>query len=126
MTSTFALDTLSMRIHDAQWQSLDLHLRVQRALRSLILDGALQPGARLPATRTLSRSLGLARDTVENAYVQLHRDGFIVRRSGSGSYVSEAVGAELRGQALRRGTVRAGDVAFDDAQIVQLHALFSL
>jgi len=119
MTSTFALDTLSMRIHDAQWQSLDLHLRVQRALRSLILDGALQPGTRLPATRTLSRSLGLARDTVENAYVQLHRDGFIVRRAGSGSYVSEAVGAELRGQALRRGKTLSSATSAQEPSLSQ-------
>jgi len=46
--------------------------------------------------------LGVARDTVENAYVQLHRDGFIVRREGSGSYVCEAIGTELRGASRRR------------------------
>jgi GntR family transcriptional regulator/MocR family aminotransferase len=39
---------------------------------------------------------------VENAYVQLHRDGFIVRREGSGSYVCEAIGTELRGASRRR------------------------
>jgi GntR family transcriptional regulator/MocR family aminotransferase len=50
----------------------------------------------------LAKSLGVARDTVENAYVQLHRDGFIVRREGSGSYVCEAIGAELRGASRRR------------------------
>jgi len=100
---TFALDTLKIRLNDVEWQPLDLHLRIQRALRSLILDGVLGSGTKLPATRALSKSLGLARDTVENAYVQLHRDGFIVRRAGSGSYVSQALGAELRGAGRRRG-----------------------
>jgi len=103
MEKTFALDTLKIRLNEAELQPLDLHLRIQRALRALILDGALGPGAKLPATRALSKSLGVARDTVENAYVQLHRDGFIVRRAGSGSYVSEAVGSELRGIIHRRG-----------------------
>jgi len=103
MEKTFALDTLKIRLNEAELQPLDLHLRIQRALRTLILDGALAPGAKLPATRALSRSLGVARDTVENAYVQLHRDGFIVRQAGSGSYVSEAVGVELRGVIHRRG-----------------------
>jgi len=103
MQKTFAFDTLKMRLNDAQWQPLDLHLRIQRALRSLILEGALTPGAKLPATRVLSQSLGVARDTVENAYVQLHRDGFIERRAGSGSYVSEALGADLRGVIQQRG-----------------------
>lgn len=102
MTKTFELETLKIRLNDADFQRLDLHQRIQRALRALILDGALSPGVKLPATRALSKSLGVARDTVENAYVQLHRDGFIVRRGGSGSYVSETVGNELRGAARKR------------------------
>ena len=102
MAKTFELETLQMRLDDAQLRQLDLHQRIQRALRALILDGALAPGLKLPATRVLAKSLGVARDTVENAYVQLHRDGFIVRREGSGSYVCEAIGAELRGASRRR------------------------
>ena len=99
---TFELETLKMRLNDAELQRLDLHQRIQRALRALILDGALAPGLKLPATRSLATSLGVARDTVENAYVQLHRDGFIVRREGSGSYVAEALGNELQGIARQR------------------------
>ncbi|EJC62249.1 MULTISPECIES: MocR-like pyridoxine biosynthesis transcription factor PdxR [Alcaligenes] len=108
MTRSFELDTLKMRLNDDELQSLDLHQRIQRALRALILDGALGPGVKLPATRSLAKSLSMARDTVENAYVQLHRDGFIVRREGSGSYVSESVGTELRGSAYRR--IKAQDL----------------
>ena len=103
MSKTFELETLKIRMGDADLRQLDLHQRVQRAMRALILDGALLPGLKLPATRSLADSLGIARDTVENAYTQLHRDGFIVRRQGSGSYVSETIGTELRGRAARRG-----------------------
>jgi GntR family transcriptional regulator/MocR family aminotransferase len=102
MPKTFELDPLRMRMNDAELQRLELHQRIQRALRALILDGALGPGLRLPATRGLAKSLGVARDTVENAYVHLHRDGYIVRREGSGSYVSQTVSTELRGAARRR------------------------
>ncbi|EPL09977.1 hypothetical protein ALP29_03905 [Pseudomonas syringae pv. avii] len=102
MAQTFELETLKIRLNDAEFQRLDLHLRIQRALRALILEGALDAGLKLPATRVLAKTLGVARDTVENAYVHLHRDGFIVRREGSGSYVSEAVGTELRGAARQR------------------------
>lgn len=83
MSKTFELETLRIRMNDAEFQLLDLHQRVQRAMRELILDGALPPGLKLPATRSLAESLGIARDTVENAYMQLHRDGFIVRQQGS-------------------------------------------
>jgi len=138
MRTTVALETLNIRLNDAELQPLDLHLRIQRALRSLILEGALAPGAKLPATRALSKSLHVARDTVENAYVQLHRDGFIVRRAGSGSYVSEAVGTELRGVVRRRipqqvsarsaaqegqGLSRRGRLLFDSGGIADARSI---
>lgn len=96
MAKTFELETLKIQMNATELQALDLYQRIQRALRTLILDGALDSGVKLPASRALAKSLGVARDTVENAYVQLHRDGFIVRRGGSGSYVSESIGTELR------------------------------
>ncbi|BAQ67654.1 GntR family transcriptional regulator [Rhodovulum sulfidophilum] len=68
---------------------MPLHARIQRAIRQLILDGALGPGKPLPASRALAKSLGVSRDTVESAYAQLHAEGFIERRVGSGSFVAE-------------------------------------
>ena len=69
--------------------ALSLHVRIQRAIRQLILDGALPVGKSLPASRPLAQSLGVSRDTVEAAYSQLHAEGFIERRVGSGSFVSQ-------------------------------------
>ncbi|ODT65042.1 MAG: GntR family transcriptional regulator [Pelagibacterium sp. SCN 63-23] len=69
--------------------ALPLHARIQRAIRQLILDAAMGPGTPLPASRALARSLGVSRDTVETAYAQLHAEGFIERRVGSGSFVAE-------------------------------------
>ncbi|KAA3499302.1 PLP-dependent aminotransferase family protein [Rhizobium rhizogenes] len=68
---------------------LPLHARIQRAIRQLILDGALGPGKPLPASRALAKSLGVSRDTIEAAYAQLHAEGFIDRRVGSGSFVAK-------------------------------------
>lgn len=69
--------------------AMPLHARIQRAIRQLILDGAIGPGKPLPASRALAASLGVSRDTVESAYAQLHAEGFIERRVGSGSFVAE-------------------------------------
>lgn len=69
--------------------AMPLHARIQRAIRQLILDGALGPGKPLPASRALAKSLGVSRDTIESAYTQLHAEGFIERRVGSGSFVAE-------------------------------------
>lgn len=69
--------------------AMPLHARIQRAIRQLILEGAIGPGKALPASRALAASLGVSRDTIESAYAQLHAEGFIERRVGSGSFVAE-------------------------------------
>lgn len=83
------LESVKAWIGDPAHGALSLHARIQRAIRQLILDGALEVGRPLPASRALAQSLGVSRDTVEAAYSQLHAEGFIDRRVGSGSFVSE-------------------------------------
>jgi len=83
------LESVKAWIGDPAHAALPLHARIQRAVRQLILDGALDVGRPLPASRALAKSLGVSRDTVEAAYSQLHVEGFIERRVGSGSFVSE-------------------------------------
>ena len=98
------LESVKAWIGDPAHGALPLHARIQRAIRQLILDGVLDVGRPLPASRALARSLDVSRDTVETAYSQLHAEGFIERRVGSGSFVSE------RAQRLpgRGTTQRAG------------------
>ncbi|HBN52765.1 MAG TPA: GntR family transcriptional regulator [Stenotrophomonas sp.] len=85
------LESVKAWIGDPAHAALPLHARIQRALRQLILDGAIDVGRPLPASRALARSLAVSRDTVEAAYGQLHAEGFIERRVGSGSFVSDRV-----------------------------------
>jgi len=83
------LETVKAWLAHPAHTAMPLHARIQRAIRQLILDGALGPGKPLPASRALAKSLGVSRDTVESAYAQLHAEGFIERRVGSGSFVAE-------------------------------------
>jgi len=91
MFKTAQLESVKAWISDPAHAAQSLHVRIQRAIRQLILDGALTVGKPLPATRPLARSLGVSRDTVEAAYGQLHAEGFIERQVGSGSFVSERI-----------------------------------
>lgn len=101
------LESVKAWIGDPANGALPLHTRVQRAIRQLILDGALEVGKPLPATRALAKSLIVSRDTVEAAYSQLHAEGFIERRVGSGSFVSErAKRFSIRNTTQRSGTQR--------------------
>lgn len=101
------LESVKAWIGDPAHGALPLHARIQRALRQLILNGSLDVGRRLPASRALAQSLGVSRDTVEASYGQLHAEGFIERRVGSGSVVSEQV-QRLPGRGpMHRPAVRA-------------------
>lgn len=97
------LESVKAGIGDPAHAGLALHARIQRAIRQLILDGALEVGRPLPATRPLAQSLGVSRDTVEAAYRQLHAEGFIERQVGSGSRVSQRARPFAGGKAQRRG-----------------------
>ena len=77
------------------WLELDglgpLHQQVYRSLRRSILEGALRPGDRLPATRGLAREAGVSRNTLLQAYEQLGDEGYLVARTGSGTYVAASL-----------------------------------
>jgi GntR family transcriptional regulator / MocR family aminotransferase len=70
---------------------------LHRQLRAAILDGRLQPGLRLPATRALAAALGVSRNTAVAAYDLLLSEGYLVGRPGAGTYV-----ADLRREATAR------------------------
>lgn len=82
-------------------EGVPLYRQVYRRIRESILAGEFRSGDRLPSTRTLAADVSLARKTIEDAYAQLEAEGYVVRRSGSGSYVADV--ARMRTQ---RGAVR--------------------
>ena len=47
------------------------------------------PGTRLPSSRALAADLGIARNTVADAYGQLVAEGWLAARQGSGTWVAE-------------------------------------
>jgi GntR family transcriptional regulator/MocR family aminotransferase len=65
-----------------------LYTQLYRALRSQILVGQLPPGARVAATRVLAAELGLSRNVVMLAYEQLLAEGYLVARTGAGTFVA--------------------------------------
>ncbi len=80
----------------------DLHLdlvgrpvraHLEQALREAVRSRRLQPGTRLPSSRALARDLGLARNTVADAYGQLVAEGWLTARQGSATRVAHSLGA---------------------------------
>lgn len=58
-------------------------------LRVAILDGRLQPGSRLPATRAFAAAYGVSRNTTVAAYDLLLSEGYLVTRPRAGVYVAD-------------------------------------
>ncbi|MCW2757479.1 MAG: PLP-dependent aminotransferase family protein, partial [Nocardioidaceae bacterium] len=54
-------------------------------LRTLIAEGRVPVGARLPSERDLTRALGVSRTTVTRAYDLLREERYLTSRQGSGS-----------------------------------------
>ncbi|WP_411120783.1 PLP-dependent aminotransferase family protein [Streptomyces sp. x-19] len=61
------------------------------ALRGAVRSGRLTPGTRLPSSRSLAADLGIARNTVADAYAELVAEGWLRARQGSGTEVAERV-----------------------------------
>jgi GntR family transcriptional regulator / MocR family aminotransferase len=69
--------------------ALPLQGRLRLAVVRAILDERLGPGAALPSSRELAVLLGLSRNTVTSAYLQLMDEGFLEARPRSGVFVAE-------------------------------------
>ncbi|WP_211293769.1 PLP-dependent aminotransferase family protein [Lentzea kentuckyensis] len=83
------------------WANLDFHLdlsgpgglrqRLTASLREAVRSARLPPGTRLPASRSLAADLGIARNTVAEAYAELVAEGWLTARQGSGTVVAQRV-----------------------------------
>lgn len=78
-----------------------LGVGIAQGLRDAILQGVVRAGERLPASRSFSQQLGVARNTVMAAYTQLQAEGFVVSGQGSGTYVCKVAPEHVSGQTLR-------------------------
>lgn len=67
------------------------YLRIQRILETQILEGKLPAGSQLPGERALAKQFGVSQMTVNRAIQELVRRGCLYRRSGAGTFVTDAV-----------------------------------
>lgn len=88
-------------VNSAERIGADLHLELSgpggrraaltRALREAVRSGRLAPDTRLPPYRSLAADLGVARNTVADAYAELVAEGWLTARQGSGTRVAAGV-----------------------------------
>jgi GntR family transcriptional regulator len=81
-----------------------LYQQIVDRLTREISEGRLAPGTALPSFRGLAEDLLVSVITVKRAYEELERQGFIYRRQGLGTFVSET--ASARGRDARKERAR--------------------
>ncbi len=86
-----------------------IDLRSQRSIyeqiidniKELIIRGALEPDSDLPSVRELSRMLTVNPNTVQKAFKELEREGFVYTVKGKGTFVNPDRNAAPDPEAIR-------------------------
>lgn len=68
---------------------LPVWIQIKNRIAYLIGSGAFAPGDRLPTVRALAVDLDISYNTVNRAYMDLEREGYISTRKGRGTFVAE-------------------------------------
>ncbi|MEW1756170.1 PLP-dependent aminotransferase family protein [Streptomyces cyaneofuscatus] len=87
MTDSWA--TFGADLHLEPVGGTGLRSGLMEALREAVRSGRLAPGTRLPSSRALAADLGIARNTVADAYAELVAEGWLTARQGSGTRVAQ-------------------------------------
>lgn len=85
---TVSTDVSDMEIIISNSSHKPIYEQICLQIKEKIMDGSLQAGEALPSMRVLARDLHISVITVQRAYEDLSRDGFIETVSGKGCFVS--------------------------------------
>lgn len=64
-----------------------IYEQVVDKLQKLIINGALEPDSKMPSVRSLAMELSINPNTIQKAYAELERTGFLYTIKGRGNFV---------------------------------------
>lgn len=85
-----------------------LYEQVTEKLEELMFTGVLPPDSRLPSVRNMATELSINPNTIQRAYAELERQGYIYSIQGKGSFVAD-------GKRLADGIRKDWEKQFDTA-----------
>ena len=98
---------------DSRDNAQPCYVQITERIRSLIDQGSLCPGDRLPPERTLAETFRVSRNSVREALRSLSEQGVVESRRGDGTYVLAQSGeglAEAFAQAFEAQRERLGEI----------------
>jgi DNA-binding transcriptional regulator YhcF (GntR family) len=96
---------MEMQLHIDKNSLTHVYRQLVEQITSLIQDGRLKTGDRLPSERNLADSLGIARGTVIKAYTELSRSGLLESTRARGCVVVGGPNFEIQGRKERAVTM---------------------
>ncbi len=69
-----------------------IYEQIVEKMQNLIVSGALKPDEKIPSVRNLAIELSINPNTIQKAYQELERLGFIYTVKGRGNFVSSESG----------------------------------
>jgi GntR family transcriptional regulator/MocR family aminotransferase len=96
-----------------------LFRQLYHSMREAILGHLIEPGERLPSTRTMAKHLAIARNTVTAAYEQLLAEGYLESRVGAGTVVARDLPIE---EPLNVASRDMRTAAMDRSHVLTPHA----
>lgn len=105
--------------------SRPIYEQVVEKFQNLILKGVLQNNDKLPSVRALAMELSINPNTIQKAYAELERQGFIYTVKGRGNFVSGDINLlEGRKKELVNSIYKlckeAEDIGISPAEILEL------
>ena len=76
---------LALNYRDSQ----PIYNQIKNGLRRLIVNGALEPGEKLPTVRAMAMDLAINPKAIQRAYTELESEGFIHSVPGEGSFAGK-------------------------------------
>lgn len=66
-----------------------IYEQVVERFEELILKGVLEPASQMPSVRSLAMELSINPNTIQRAYMELERKGYIYTIKGRGSFIAD-------------------------------------
>src|SRR6516162_7728258 len=90
-----------MQIHIDSTDGVPIYIQVVNQIKQLVAAGRLSAGEEIPPIRVLAQQLVVNPNTVARAYLELEREGVVIKRHGSGTYISDAGSPLARKERLK-------------------------
>ena len=72
-----------------QNSGVPIYIQLREQILALIGRGALKPGTQVPTMRQVAVALKIDLNTVQRAYAELEREGFLTKQRGVGTFVTD-------------------------------------